>query len=260
MQKVGIMGIGYVLGCLLSIILWKIDRKTFTRKIDSILLRVFKNIPLLRIIEVLIIVLACIGISLIKATEIQNFITAFIVIDISNTEKKNLEKREKLKFYDSISLITEAILCGFLCPLFYIIIFGNVFGTFYSLLFYVFTATNFNLLGVIFTFLNIIPSFFCQVLFYIIYIIRNRTWKVDFKGDYFKNSIINPILNLDILAAYNERVNFYYHYTRKGMDYIKNYGDYKGKIDNDKIKNYLNIAYSTCMIIFALFYYIKYKI
>lgn len=254
------MGIGYVLGCLLSIILWKIDRKAFTKKIDHILLKALKNNYILRIIEVIIIILCCTGIFFIKSAEIQNFITAFLVIDISNTEKKNLEKREKLKFYDSISLITEAIFCGFLCPLFYIIIFGNAFGVFYSLLFYISSVTYIKSFHVILTVLNIIPAFFCQLIFYIIYIISNKTLFVDFKGDYFNNLIINPILNLDILAAYNEKVNFYYHYTRKGMDYIKNYGDYKGKIDNAKIKNYLNIAYSSCMIIFALFYYLKYKI
>lgn len=251
------MGIGYILGCFFSIVLWKIDRKDIYEKINYVFKRIFKIKAIVYIINIALIFLLCLFIWQVKAKEFQNFITAFLVLDISNTENKNLKKREKIKFYDSISLITSAVLCGFIAPLFYIILLGNIYGIIYSLIYNISYLCNSFALNKIFSIISIIPGFFAQIFYYIIYVLKNKKLKVNFKGDYFKNSFINPMLNLDIMAAYFEGVNFYYHYTRKGTDYIKNYGDYKNKIDNSTIKDYLCNAYSICMISFTLFVLIK---
>jgi hypothetical protein len=65
---------------------------------------------------------------------------------------------------------------------------------------------------------------------------------------------MRPLLNVDILGAYVESVNFYYLHSSKNTDYLKSYGEYTKKIDDVCIKDYLSIGYGICLIIFIIFF------
>ena len=84
--------------------------------------------------------------------KLYNAITAFIVIDISNTERKNLNHTEKKYFYDTMSTISRALICGFIAPLFYIIILGNGAAIVFTLIYNLSLDEDLNIIG---TFLSI---------------------------------------------------------------------------------------------------------
>lgn len=252
-----LMIFGYVFGCLASIILWGLDRQNIISYINYIFKKCFKSKLLIQIVEVILIILICYGFSLLKNRNISNFLTAFIVIDISNAERKNLKKREKVKFYDSISLLSKAIVCGFIAPLMYILLFNNLWAIFYMLLYNFAINKRYIFLDIIFSAMNIFPALVADGVLYVIYIVKNKTVDVDFKGDFIVNMFIRPLLNVDVLAAYVESVNFYYHYKDGDTDYLKSYGEYSNKIDDACIKDYLCVVYSICIFCFVLFYVLK---
>lgn len=249
------MGIGYVFGCFLSIIVWRFDRQNLFIKINYNLEKIIKNKIMLQLIYCLVILIICLLLNKIKITELSNFITAFLVIDISNTEKKNLRQREKVKFYDSISIISRSMVGGFIAPLLIIVFFGNIISLVYMLIYNIYQLDeSFILFKFIFTVLTIIPSLIAEAFLYIIYLFRNKKSGIDFKGDFFLNFIKRPLLNVDILGAYVESVNFYYLYSTKNTDYLKSYGEYTKKIDEVCVKDYLSIGYGICLIVFIIFF------
>lgn len=249
------MGVGYVIGCLASIIFWKFDRTTLFIRINNTVKKVVKDNLLLQILYLTLIILIVIVLNRDKQSEFYNFITAFLVIDVSNTERKNLNLREKTHFYDSISIISRSVLCGFISPLLLIIVLGNNYAISYMLLYNLNYVDNFNMIRVLFTVLTIIPSLITQAFLYFIYLIRNRRVRIDFKGDYLINCITRPLLNVDILGAYIESVNFYYYFNDKNMHYLKSYGEYTNKIDEICVKDYLSIAYGICLLTFVIFFF-----
>lgn len=249
------MGIGYVLGCFLSIILWRLDRHRLFYKINKFLEKIFKNKILFQLFYGLIIFLICVFISRIESKELNNFITAFLVIDISNTERKNLKQREKVKFYDSISIISRSIVGGFIAPLLLIAFLGNNASLVYMFIYNIsLVDESFSIFKFLFTAFTIIPSLIAEIFLYIIYLFRNKKSGIDFKGDFFHNFLIRPLLNVDILGAYVESVNFYYLYSTKDTDYLKSYGEYTKKIDEVCVKDYLSIGYGICLIVFIIFF------
>lgn len=250
------MGVGYVLGCFFSILFWKIDRQRIYFKINNIFKKILKNQIIILSFYYLCIILLCLGLSIIKNKEIFNGITAFLITDISNSERKNLKRREKVHFYDSISIISRSTVCGFIAPFLYIVLFGNNFAIFYTLTYNLHIISNLNFINLCFNILTFIPAFIVQGFLYIIYAIRNKKFSLDFKGDYFINSYMNPMLNVDILAAYVESVNFYHYFSKKNTSYLKSYGEYKNKINHICIKDYISISYVICMIWFIIFFLI----
>jgi hypothetical protein len=249
------MGIGYVEGCFLSIIVWRFDRQKLFYKINDYFGKVIKNKMLFQLFYILIIFLFCILFSSIGIKEIANFLTAFLVIDISNTEKKNLKPREKVKFYDSISIISRSMVGGFIAPLLIIVFFGNIVSLIYMLVYNLYQIDeDYILFKYVFIIFTIIPSLIAEIFLYIIYLFRNKRSGIDFKGDFFSNLVIRPLLNVDILGAYVESVNFYYLYSSKNTDYLKSYGEYTKKIDEVCIKDYLSIGYGICLVSFIVFF------
>jgi hypothetical protein len=247
------MGIGYIAGCLLSLIFWKFDRQKLFYKLNSYLAKVIKNKVILQVVYALLIIAVCFLVEQIKSKELYDLITAFLIIDISNTEKNNLKQREKVRFYDSISTISRAVVCGFIAPLLFTAFFGNVFGIGYMLIYNISSSDErLDLLNFVFTVLTIAPSLIAEIFLYFVYLCRNKKSAIDFKGDYFINFFLRPLLNVDILGAYVESVNFYYLYSTKKTDYLKSYGEYTKKIDEVCIKDYLSIAYGICLIVFVL--------
>ena len=251
------IGIGYVIGCLLSILLWKLDRQGLFNFINIKLKRKIKNLYVIQGLYFCAIIAVYIGLTFIKSNEIYNTITAFIIIDISNTERKNLNHTERKHFYDTISTISRALICGFIAPLFYVIMLGNGAAIIFTLLYNFSQDENYNIASKLLSFANIIPSLIAEIFLYTIYVFRNKNFKINFKGDYISNIWKIPLLNVDILAAYIESVNFYFHYNDNNMHYLKSYGDYTNKIDDVCIKDYLSISYSICFILFTVFVFIQ---
>ena len=247
------VGVGYVIACLISILLWRIDRQKLIKVVNTKLRKEIRNKYVVQFIYFCILTLIYIGLALIKNNEVYNAITALIVIDISNTERKNLNHADRKHFYDTISTISRALVCGFIAPLFYIVILGNQAAIVFTLLYNLNVDEDFNILGVFLCLASIIPSLLAQGFLYVIYIFRNKKLNVQFKGDYASNIWKYPHLNVDILAAYIESVNFYFHYNNNNMHYLKSYGDYSGKIDDVCIKDYLSVSYSICFILFNIF-------
>ena len=245
------MGIGYVFGCLLSILLWRLDRQGLFNLINIKFRSKIKNIYVVQFLYFSIIIIIYIGLTLIKSSELYNAIVAFIVIDISNTERKNLNRTDRKYFYDTMSTISRSLICGFIAPLFYVMILGNGVAIVFTLIYNLSLDEDLNILGTILSIACIIPSFIAEIFLYIIYVFKNKNLKIKFKGDYINNLFRTPLLNVDILAAYIESVNFYFHYNGNNMHYLKSYGEYNNKIDDDCIKNYLGISYSICFILFA---------
>lgn len=250
------LGIGYIVGCLFSILLWKFDRMVLLERIDRLLRKFIKQDVIIQFFYIVTGLIIVIWLKNVNRSEWYNLITAFIVIDVSNTERKNLNIKEKARFYDSISLISRSILCGFIAPLFFIITLGNSFALAYTLFYNLSYLYSYNIIKAIFNVLSIVPAFITQALLYIVYLIRNKRIHIDFKGDFLINCFIRPLLNIDILGAYIESVNFYYHFNDEDMHYLKSYGEYSNKIDEICIKDYLSIGYGICIICFIIFFFI----
>lgn len=251
--------VGYAIGCLISILLWSLDRHGFFKFVNVNLKKKNENVYVIQFLYlcaltfIYIWLIFMIDTTIVRTNEIYNAITAFIVIDISNTEKKNLNHTEKKYFYDVISTISKALICGFIGPLFYITILGNQAAIVFTLLYNLSLDEDLNIMGKLMSFATIIPSLIGEVFLYIIYVFRNKNLKIKFKGDYISNLWKKPLLNVYILAAYIESVNFYFHYNGNNLHYLKSYGDYNNKIDDVCIKDYLSISYSICIILFTAF-------
>jgi hypothetical protein len=198
-----------------------------------------------------------IGLAHIKSNEVFNAITTFIVIDISNTERKNLNHTEKKYFYDTISTISRALVCGFIAPLFYIVVLGNSASIVFTLLCIFTLDEDFSIMRMCRNISIILPSLMAEAFLYIIYVFKNKKLKIAFKGDYINNFWKIPLLNVDILAAYIESVNFYFYCNTNNMHYLKGYGNYAGKVDDVCIKDYLSISYSICFIVFTAFTFLE---
>ena len=247
------MGMGYTIGCLISILLWKVDRQGLFSFINIKIKKKIKSGYMLQFLYLCAVIAIYIGITFIRSNQVFNAITAFMVIDISNTERKSLNNTERKHFYDTISTISRSLVCGFIAPLFYILILGNGAAIVFTLLYIITFDKELNILGILLTCATIIPAIIAEIFLYIIYVFRNKKVKIDFKGDYASNIWKKTTLNVDILAAYIESVNFYFHYNGNDMHYLKSYGGYSGKIDDACIKDYLSISYSICFIVFTVF-------
>lgn len=236
------------------------DRQALFKKLDIYMFKVLKNKIFVQVVYIILIIIVCFIAGKIRNKNIYDAVTAFLVIDISNTERKNLNKKDKVYFYDSISLISKAVICGFAAPLFYILVLGNRIGLIYTLIYNIGLDNELIFYRIINNVMSIIPALVSQCFLYIVYICRNKKFSIDFKGDYLINCFIRPLLNVDIMAAYVESVNFYYYFSSSDAEYLKSYGDYKNKINEVCIKDYLSIAYSICMILFIIFYILILKI
>lgn len=185
--------------------------------------------------------------------EFYNAITAFLVIDISSTERNNLNLKEKPDFYNTITTITRANVCGFIAPLLYIFLLGNWFAIIYALIYNASFNKEYILFIKLWTIFTIIPSLILQIFLYLIYLIKGKEFYIDYKGDYIGNLITTPLLNANILAAYIQSINFYYYFRVRGVDYIKYYGKNNRNIEYSHIRSYLSISYCICLISFLVF-------
>lgn len=240
---------------MLSILFWKFDRHDLAIKVNEKFSAKIRDKAVLQWVYFILIIILGVIISAISNSEIVNAIVAFFVIEISNSERKTVIKKstEKKEFYNTLSLISKSLICGFLAPLIYILIIGNTGGVIYTLIYYTSDDEGLKFINSILNMLNIIPTLIGGMFLYIVYVIRNKTFKINFKGDFFINIFTNPLLNIYILAAYIESVNFYY-IQDKGVHYLKSYGVYQGKIDDLCVKDFLTVIYGVCFIFFVIFW------
>lgn len=215
--------------------------------------KVFKHPKLVQASYILSIILICLLLKKAASKEVYNAITAFLVIDISNTERYNLSIKEKVDFYNTITTITRAIVCGFIAPLLYVLLFGNYFAITYAIIHNLSCEKDYKLFLFAWRIFTIVPSLILQIFLYGIFVIRNKEISVDYKNEYLSGIFVNPLLNANILAAYVESINFYYYFNIKGTDYIKSYGKYNNSIEYRHIKDYLAIAYLVCTLFFVIF-------
>lgn len=251
------MGVGYLFGCLLSILFWKIDRHNIFARAHERINRKIVNKIILQMMYLIFIAFFSLIIWIIPKSEMINAIVAFSVIEISNSERKTIIRKsgEKKEFYNTLSIISKSFISGFLAPMIYIIILGNMGGIIYTLIYYASDDEELKFMNSILNFINIIPTIIGGAFLYFIYVIRNKTFKINFKGDFFVNLFENPLLNIYVLAAYAESVNFYYYKEVNGVHYLKSYGIYQEKIDDICVKDFLTIIYGICIVTYMCFWF-----
>lgn len=244
---------GYILGCLLSVLLWRFDKQRIFFMLNSNLSKILKNKIIIQLIYLILVTIVCIALSFLKNDFVYNAIIGFIVIDISSTERENLLNNDEISFYNSISTVSKSLINGFIGPLFYIIIGGNPLGIAFTLICNLNLTDDYSILNLVDTIFSIVPAIISNFLLYVIYIIKFRKLRIDFKRDFLINSIARPRLNMDILAANIESVHFYTHFNKNSGAYIKSYGGPNNKINAVCIREYIKIIYGICTLFFIAF-------
>lgn len=246
------MGVGYTLGCLASILLWNVERQAFFRKLDGFIKSFFQSKTMAYVFYVLGILILSFMAIIFWDNEIANFITSFLVIDISLSERENIEA-EDMRFNATIGKLCRSLVCGMTAPLFYVLLFGNVGGIVYFALYNICYAGDYHVFDKVLSLLTVIPGFLVQLIFYFVYIFKSKKLAIDFKGDYLINIVKRPLLNLEITAANIGSISFYYHFQEKEQSYVKLYGNEKNQITGNIIVGYLSTLYIAAIFIFLGF-------
>lgn len=253
------MKVGYLIGGTLSLLLYKIDRKSVTARIKFILKTNVKNEKYVNIILLLLITSVAIMVYLAPQSEEINAIISFVVLELMGREVEVKEKKsrrnpsERKIFYDTLFKLGRALIGTFITPLIIILLFGNVVAIVYGMVYFFFDEINYGLGAKIINIIFIIPSLIGDGLLYLVYICRNGTFKISFKREFFHNLVYMPLLNIYILGAYIETVNFYYIENCEAVHYLRSYGDYQGKIDEIAIRDLVTIIYGVAAVLFILF-------
>ncbi|AWZ48217.1 hypothetical protein C3495_05030 [Clostridiaceae bacterium 14S0207] len=247
---------GYTLGCLMSILLWNFNRENLYIYIPK---KIRRN-KVLSLDFILIYTFFILGIMFllrfILPKEMYNFLVGFLVIDFSTKEKENINVCRGKNLEEGIFNISEAVICGFIAPLFYIMLFGNLVGILYLQLKILGSIYNNEILNSIIKILNLVPSIIAESLLLIINIPKIKIKDKIFNGEYISNLFVNPLLNLDILASKIYEFNFYYYTRIKNTTYVKSYGSTNCKVKKDAIKEYQKHAYLCCLIYFIFFLFV----
>lgn len=253
------MRAGYLLGGTLSLLLYKVDRRKVASLFKSMLKKKIKNEEAIQVIYLLLTILVSVAIGLIPENEAINGIVAFSVLEISgatwglNIKALIKSTSERKIFYRILILLGKSLVATFITPLMIILLFGNGPAVAYGMIYFLFKDINHGLGERLLNILFIIPSLIGDGLLYLVYICRNKTLKINFKGEFFENLLYMPLLNVYILGAYIETVNFYHIENCEVVHYLKSYGVYQGKIDEVAIKDLVTIIYGVAGAAFVLF-------
>lgn len=272
------MRVGYLLGGTLSLLLYKIDRRHMLATLKLVLKSKVKNEKVMDAIYLIFTVLVATIVYLIPESEGINGMVAFAVLEIlgltkqlqpkqlqakqfqGNNFRKNISERKV--FYSTVFLLGKSYVGTFITPLLIILIFGNAPAIVYGMIYFYFDELNCGWGEKILNIIFIIPSLIGDGLLYLVYICRNKTLKISFKGEFFQNLLYMPLLNIYILSAYIETVNFYHIENYEVVHYLRSYGRYNGKIDEVAIKDLVTIIYGVAgaaFILFIIFINLKYK-
>lgn len=253
------MRVGYLFGGTLSLLLYKFDRKQVASAVKSLMKSKVKNRKAIEGICFLLTIIVAVAVHLIPESEAINGIVIFFVLEISGAEEglryKSLSKNisERKIFYNKLFLLGKSLVGSFITPLMIIIFLGNAPAIAYGMIYFFFNELDYGWSEKIANILFIIPSLIGDGLLYLVYICRNRTFKISFKGEFFQNLIYMPLLNIYILGAYIETVNFYYIEDYEVVHYLRSYGGYQGKIDEVATKDLVTIIYGVAGAAFILF-------
>lgn len=249
------MRVGYLLGGVMSLVLYRVNRRQMVSLFKLWLESSIKNKFILQLAFIGTILLINLIIFFIPENEFINGVVAFAILEINGTTRgincKNSDDRKY--FYNTLVIIGKSFIGSFVAPLIIILLFGNATAVAYGLLYYLIDDAEFPLGEKLLNILYIVPSIIGDGLLYVVYIFRNKTMKIKFKGEFFHNIIYMPLLNIYILGAYIESVNFYYIENRKVVHYLRSYGGYQSKIDDIAIKDLITIIYGVAGIAFIIF-------
>jgi len=247
--------VGYLLGGVTSLVLFRVNRREVISLIKWWLESNIKSKSILQGAYIGIILLVTLLICIAPESEIVNALVAFGVLEIAGTSRgincKNSDARKF--FYNTLVIIGKSFIGSFIAPLIILVTFGNAACVAYGLLYYLSDELDFPVGEKLLNILYIVPSIIGGGLLYIVYIFRNKTVKIDFKGEFFQNLMYMPLLNIYILGAYIESVNFYYIENKKVVHYLRSYGGYQGKIDDIAIKDLVTIIYGVAGVAFIIF-------
>lgn len=270
------MRVGYLFGGTLSLLLYKFDRKHIISTFRCRLGTKIKNKKALDGVYLLITIAMAALIYFTPDSEAVNGIVAFMVLELegalgkkranslnrSNGENKNLSKKRKIisknisdrkVFYETLTSLGKALIGSFITPLLIIIFLGNAAAIIYGMLYFYFDELTCGLGEKVLNLIFIFPSLIGDGLLYLVYICRNKTFKISFKGEFFQNLLYMPLLNVYVLGAYIETVNFYYFENYEVVHYIKSYGVYQGKVDEVATRDLVTIIYGVAGVIFIIF-------
>lgn len=252
------MRVGYLFGGTLSLLLYKFDRKHVALTVKSLMESKFKNRKAIDGIYFLLTIIVAVAVHLIPESEAINGMVIFYVLEISGAERgirdklsKNISERKI--FYNKLFLLGKSLVGSFITPLMIIIFLGNAPAIAYGMIYFFVNELDYRWSKKIGNILFIIPSLIGDGLLYLVYICRNRTFKISFKGEFFQNLLYMPLLNIYILGAYIETVNFYYIENYEVVHYLRSYGGYQGKIDEVATKDLVTIIYGVAGAAFILF-------
>lgn len=256
------MKLGYLIGGTLSLLFYKIDRKRVASTIKWVLESRVKNKKIIASIYALGVILIGVMMYLIPESDAMNGIVAFSVLEISGAAKETRSGRikktisERRVFYDTLATMGKSLIGSFITPLLIIIFLGNSTAMVYGIIYFFFNGVKYTQVEKILNILFIIPSLIGDGLLYFVYVCRNKTFKIDFKGEFLENLLYMPLLNIFVLGAYIETVNFYHIENCEVVHYLKSYGGYHGKADEIAINDLITIIYGVAGVAFILFIFI----
>lgn len=260
------MRVGYFFGGMLSLLLWKLDRRGVVSTIKGFLGYGLKHREVVDAVALVIIMVLVVIVNLIPEGEAINCMVAFSVLEITqgqndksiknlrkNTTRKNLSAKERKAFYSTLLIMGKSLIGSFITPLIIIMFLGNGMAVAYGMIYFYFGEGNYKGVKKLLNVFFIIPSLIGDGFLYLVYICRNKTFKISFKGEFFQNLFYMPLLNIYILGAYIETVNFYYVECYEVVHYLRSYGRYQGKVDEVAIKDLVTIIYGVAGAAFILF-------
>lgn len=256
------MGAGYIIGCVLSLLIIDFNRSKLINNVSLFLIKFFKKTTYVQLLDLIIIFFIVFLLKNIGYSELYNVITGFLVTDLCSITITKSSNKTKKNFYDTVHHITTSTVCGFIAPFFYIYTFkNNVFGIAFMLIYNASLNKHFKFLSKIRNILIVIPCIIMDLLLYTVYLFTNKKTYINFKGDFLNNLFFNPTLNIDIIASHIQFINYYYFYQDTDLQYIKSYGNYKSSnVSISNIKTYLTVSYSICCFMFSLYLIIMYYI
>lgn len=208
----------YILGILLSFMLFKFDRKNLILKLKKMIVRRFKNTYIRELLILLCILVSSYVLFYFtdKLTTIwdsksfpyighinfSNIIAMVLLIDFSYTEKIILKWDDSSYCHELIKSLSSSLTFGFVAPL----IFLSLTNNFWALVFCSFmilTPRSLLITGLMYKILAFLP---CTLVILCIYILLAVTGKLksslSYKGMFIKNLYFDPMINIYISVAF----------------------------------------------------------
>ena len=193
-------------------------------------------------------------ITLIKNFNFYNFFTMFILLNFSSTEKLTLKSNDE-NCHKFISLISRSLVLGFISPLLYI----GVFNNFIALVICFLLSLNIKkttFIKYLYNFLCILPSIITSIFLIFILVITKKINQLNFKNMFFKNLLIDPLINVEIIMITLQGTFLIIDYKEVSTCKLVKYGTNKN-IEKNDLYWLLTKSYIVCILSFVFFLIIK---